>query len=86
MSPSVEIENSRSKERKSLPGETPVTVIPVVEQGAKYPPRESWEQATLGEVEPGRKVIIQSGFQRSGLAGSFMSSDESAVVIGPAGE
>ena len=86
MSGSVEIENSRSKERKALPGDTRVTLIPVVDQGARFPPRESWEQAALADVAPGRKVIIESGFRRSGLAGSFMSGDESAVVIGPAGE
>ncbi len=79
----VEVENTRAGERKTLPGDTIVTLIPDVPRGERYPARETWEQKKLADVAPGRKVILSASFRRSGLAGSFMTGDESLVVVGP---
>lgn len=76
----VEVENTRSGDRRTLPGDTMVTPIPEVPRGERYPPRESWPEAKLADVPAGRKVILSSNFRRSGIAGSFMSGDESVIV------
>lgn len=83
MSQEIEVENSRSGDRRSLPGDTVVTPIPEVPRGERFPPRADWQAAKLAEVAPGRKVLLSPEFRRSGIAGSFMSGEESLVVIGP---
>ena len=80
MSAEIEVENSRNGEGKTLSGETMVTPIPEVPPGERYPPRESWPEAKLSDVAAGRKVILSPEFRRSGIAGSFMSGDESVIV------